>query len=112
MGQNGNGVEACQAGSHQHLCSVGDESLGEAREGVEQRGTFARVELILLSYSLCNASYGDDGYGVVGRTNVDDADQCGNGKLCSAFAVYASRQSLYDEVDTAIVLDDLELPIA
>ena len=53
-------------------------------------------------------SYGDDGYGVVGCTYIDDAHQRGYRQLGSALSADASSQDSDNIVYAAVMLDDFQ----
>ena len=53
---------------NQHLCSVWDNSLYQARERIEDAGSFSPVEMEFQCDVMGYWSGGDDGDGIVGRT--------------------------------------------
>ena len=92
----------CQAGSDEHLGAVGDDALHEAREGVQYAGYLAAVELEVLADVACDRACGDDGDGVVGRTQVGDAHQCGDAQFGSPLALDVVADVVEDEVDATV----------
>ena len=57
---------------HQHLRSIGDDSLDKTGKCVEDTGCFPTVEVELFSNIFSDGTGGDNGYGIVGRTKVGD----------------------------------------
>ena len=97
-----------QPGSNEHLCAVGDEALRQAREGIEYAGRLAAVQVEALGNVAGNGTGGDDGDGVVGRTEVGDAHQGGDAQFGSPFPADVAGEAGDDEVDAAVVAYQLE----
>ena len=98
----------CQAGGDEHLGAVGDDALHEAREGVQDAGHLAAVELEMPADVARNGACGDDGDGVVGRTQVGDAHQGGNAQFGSPLAFDVIPDVVEDEVDATVVAYQFE----
>ena len=88
--------------------SVGDEPLHEARESVQYAGGFPSVQVEAPGDVFGYRSGGDDGDGVVGGTQVGDADQCGDAQFGTPLAPHVAGQAGDDEVDAAVVADGFE----
>ena len=84
IADDGGGADAREAGGHQELGAVGDEPLDEAGEGVEDAGYALAVQAETVGYVLGYAADGDDGYGIVGRAEIGQADERGDAELSAA----------------------------
>ena len=87
------------------MCTVRNDALYQAGECVQDAGCFPAVQMKTQGNVLGYRSGGNNGDGVVCRTEVGDADKCGDAQFCSSFAFYMARQEGDDEVDSAIVTD-------
>lgn len=92
-----------EAGGHEELCAVGDEALGKAAEGVEQRGAHAAVYAVAVGNVAGYGAHGDEGDGVVGGAEVGQDDEQGDGGLGTALAADAAGEHADEPVDAAIV---------
>lgn len=97
-----------KAGGHEELCAVGDESLCEAAEGVEQGGAHAAVYAVAVGNVACHGAHGDEGYGIVGGAEVGKDDEQGDGELGTAPAADAAGEHADEPVDAAVVTDEGE----
>ncbi len=88
--------------------AVGQEALGEAGGGVEDGGGAARGDVESAGYVFGYGAGGDDGDGVVGGADVDEAGEGSDAEFASAFAVNVAGECLDDEVDASVVADDFE----
>ena len=108
VGEDGDGVETREAGGDEDLGSVGEESLCEAGGGVEDGGGAAWVDAESGGDVLGNGACGDDGNGVVGGADIDEAGEGSDAEFTASFAVNALCECLDDEVNAAVVADDFE----
>ena len=95
--------DGCEAGSHEELGTIGDESLGKAAEGVEQRGAHAVVHTVAVGDVACHRAYGDEGNGVVGRAEVGQHHEQGDSQLGTALTADAAGEHADEPVYTAIM---------
>ena len=77
--------------------SVGEDALDDATECVEDGGAAAGVHAETAGDVGADAAYGEDGHGVVGREDVGEADEGGDGPLCTALPTDAAGE-LADEI--------------
>ena len=85
--------------------TVRNDALHQAGECVQDAGRLPAIQVEALGNVFGYRSGGNNGDGVVCRTEVGDADKCGDAQFCSSFAFYMARQAGDDEVDSAIVAD-------
>ena len=76
-----------QTGGQQHLNAVRNETLHHTREGVEDTCRLPRVDAILLTDFFGNIANGEDGNGVVGRTEVNQTHQRRDSTLGATLAI-------------------------
>lgn len=108
VGDDAGGRDGGKAGGHQHLCSIGDEALCKATEGVEETGTLATIDPKAGGNIVGNGAGGHDGDGIVGGAYIGEHDKGGNGQFGSTFALDTAGELLHDVVDAAIVADEFE----
>ena len=83
-----------QLGGNQHLRSVRDDALDDTRESIQDTCTLAFVHPVTGSDVVGQWSHCDDGYRIVGCTEIGDAHQSCDAKFGSAFAVDVFGQFL------------------
>ena len=105
IGQDADRVQRGQSGSHQHLGAVWYQPLCETGEGIQDAGAFPLVHTVFLRNVVGQRTYRDDGHRVVGRTEVDQADQGGYAQFRTPFGADMSRQDAQQIVDTPVVAD-------
>lgn len=76
-----------QLGGNQHLRSVRDDTLDDTRESIQDTCTLAFVHPVTGSDVVGQWSHCDDGYRIVGCTEIGDAHQSCDAKFGAAFAV-------------------------
>lgn len=79
--------------------------MHQAGECVQDAGCLPAIQVETLGNVFGYRSGGNNGDGVVCRTEVGDADKCGDAQFRSSFAFYMARQAGDNEVDSAIVAD-------
>lgn len=65
VGDDFEGRERCESGCHQELRTVGDETLNDARAGVEDTGTTAAVHTVAVGKVSGDFAYAENGNCVV-----------------------------------------------
>ena len=91
-----------QLGGNQHLRSVRDDALDDTRESIQDTCTLAFVHPVTGSDVVGQWSHCDDGYRIVGCTEIGDAHQSCDAKFGSAFAVDMFGQFLDNIVHSAV----------
>lgn len=108
MGDYFEGRERCEAGSHEELSAVGDETLNDARACVEDAGASAVVNAIAVGKVLRDFAYAEDGDCVVGGAKVREAHEHSDATFGPSAATDTARE-LVDEVgDAAIDADKFQ----
>lgn len=108
MGDDFEGRERCESGCHQELSAVGDETLNDARAGVEDAGASAAIHAVAVGKVSGDFAYAENGNRVVGGAEVGEAHQYGDATFSPSAAAYAARE-LVDEVgDAAIDADEFQ----
>ena len=108
MRDDGDRVEGGKSCRNQHLGTIGKESLSEARSRVEDGRRLSWVDAEPLGDVLGDRSCGDDGYGVVGGADVDEAGECSNAEFSTTLTMNVAGECLDDEADASVVADDFE----
>ena len=108
IGDDAGRIDLRQSCSHQNLCAIGQQSLDATGKRIENACAFATVQSETVADFLRDVSHGEDGDGVVGRTDIDEADQRGDRQLGSPFALHPGGKAIDDEVDASVGTDDLK----
>ena len=108
VGDDFEGRERCESGCHQELRTVGDETLNDARAGVEDAGTTAAVHTVAVGKVFRDFAYAENGNCVVSGAKVGEAHQRGDATFCPSAAAYAARQFVDEVSDAAIDADELQ----
>ena len=94
--------------------------MNGAGEGVENRGTLLVLNTIAVAYLFGNATYGENGDGIVSRTDINKRDDGSNAEFCAPFAVDMTGDHTDDEItshksedeeDTFLRADTLTNPV-
>ena len=94
LGSGGNG--------NQHLGAVGDDSLENAGEGVQQTGRTLRADAVAAAHFLGDGVCHDDGHRVVGGGDVHGAHQQTDAQLAAAFSPEESADGVEQGVKAAV----------
>ena len=105
---DGCGRDAGEARRHQQLRPVRDQALHQAGEGVQQAGRLLRRHAEALRDVVRDAAGGDDRHGVVGRAEIGQADDAGDGRFGAAPAADALGERRDDEIEAAADADQLQ----
>ena len=92
----------------EELCTIGDEPLHEAGEGIEDTRCLARIEAVLLRDLTGYLARGEDSDRIVCCAEVGHRDEDGDSQLSPALATDAPREVPEEVIDTAVVADELE----
>ena len=108
VGNDFEGRERCESGCHKELRTVGDETLNDARAGVEDAGTSATVYTVAVCKVFRDFAYAEDGYRVVSGAKVGEAHEHGDATFSPSAAAYAARQFVDEVSDAAIDADEFQ----
>ena len=90
------------------MCTVGDDALHKAGEGVQYAGHLAAVELEMMTNVARDGSRCDDGDGVVCGAEVSYAHQGGDAQFRSSLSFDVISDVVEDEVNAAVVAYQFE----
>ena len=87
---------------HQHLGAVGEDTLEDAGEGVQQGGGLSGGDAVVLGHLLGDGVGHDDGDGVVGGGDVHGAHQQAHAQLTALLAVEDPPDAVQKGVKAAV----------
>ena len=90
---------------HQHLRTIGEDSLKDARERIQQGSGALGADAVLLGDLLGDRPRHDDGNGVVGGGNVHEAHQQTNAELTAALSAKHPADEGEDALEAAVGAD-------
>ena len=88
--------------------AIGDESLHETGEGVEDGGGLLVVHAVSVADLFGDASHSEDGDGIIGRTDIHQCHQRADAEFCATLAVNMSGHPFDDEIDAALLFDEFQ----
>ena len=104
-GHDGHGRDTGETGSHEQLCTVGQDTLDTAAGGVQQRCGASRVDMELLCYPLGDVADREDGDGVIGGTDVSKRHQRADAPFGTGTGLDAPRDGGADKLQSAVMPD-------
>ena len=108
VGDDADGADAGEAGSHEQLGAVGKDSLDAATSGIQEAGAAARVDVKFLGYALGDVTDGEDGDGVVRCTYIGEGHQAADAPFGSCAPFDVPRHSIDDKIESTDIFEDGE----
>ena len=102
-GDNAETGDAGQCGGDEQLCTVGDNPLGDAGEGIQQRSAVARFNAVFFADGFGDGTGHDDGYGIVGGGDVHEDGQQADAETAAASAFEVTANEVQQGLKAAAV---------
>ena len=105
VGDDGEGVQSCEACCRQKLCAVGDKSLAHGAEHIKQRGAAARSYVKLFADILGNRTCHNNCNSVIRGADINKQRESSNTQLTAFGAADAALDEVQNEFNTAVFLN-------
>ena len=105
VGDDGEGIQSCEACRSQKLCAVGDKSLAHGAEHIQQRGAAARRYVEFFADILGNRTCHNNRNSVVRGADINKQCESSNTQLTAFSAADAALNEVQYEINTAVFLN-------